>query len=302
VLFNTLQFLLFAIVVITTYYVLPRQWMRLVLLLVSSAYFYMVAAPVYIIILALVIAIDYVCGLVIQNSSARISKLFLLISICSNIGILIFFKYALFFTEGFFDIFHNVGVQAAAPNFLLNIALPIGLSFHTFQSLSYVIDVHKKKLPAEKNILVFANYVMFFPQLVAGPIERAKNILPQFKTKQKLHAENVKQGLLQVAYGLILKVALADRLGIAVQAVWQQHEGLHWTMLVYGVVCFAVQIYCDFHGYTTIAKGLARMMGIQFSSNFNRPYLSINIQEFWQRWHISLSSWFRDYVYTPIGI
>jgi alginate O-acetyltransferase complex protein AlgI len=294
-LFNSFEYFIFFMVVIPLYYLLKSQMQRVLVLLVASCVFYMYFIPQFILILFAVILIDYSTGIAIaKESSARKKKLFLLISVCSNLLILFFFKYFNFFVE-------NIELLSGSQLFRLNIILPIGLSFHTFQSLSYVVEVYRGKTPAEKNINIFALYVMFFPQLVAGPIERPQNIIYQLKEKKKFDISNLIKGVRLISIGLIKKSVLADRLSIYVDDVFSNVQDSSPFMMVVAVIFFAFQIYFDFSGYSDIAIGSARCLGINLMLNFNVPYLSHSLKEFWTRWHISLSTWFKDYVFIPLG-
>jgi D-alanyl-lipoteichoic acid acyltransferase DltB (MBOAT superfamily) len=256
--------------------------------------------PQYILILALLIVIDYTVGLLLQKTKQkRTRKLLLLVSICANVGILFFFKYVNFFqsnVEAFASLFH-----LHYPAAVLRIILPIGLSFHTFQSLSYIIEVYKKRQKAERNFFIYALYVMFYPQLVAGPIERPQQMLPQFHKKHTFSEENLTEGLRRILVGLFKKMIIADHLALLVNQVYGNPHAYIGLPLVIATVAFAFQIYCDFSGYSDIAVGSARVMGYTLMENFNLPYVSVSIAEFWRRWHISLYSWFRDYIYIPLG-
>ena len=268
-------------------------------LLAASCYFYMAFIPVYILILFFTIAIDYVAGIVIENAEGRKRKLWLIASIVANVGVLAIFKYFNFLSanaNAIAEVFHW---PYDFP--LLDIILPIGLSFHTFQAMSYTIEVYKGRQPAERHLCIYALYVMFYPQLVAGPIERPQNLLHQFREKHSFDYERVTEGLRQMAWGLFMKVVIADRLARYVNVVYNEPLNFQGLTLVLGTVFFAFQIYCDFAGYSHIAIGSARVMGFRLMRNFDRPYLSRSISEFWSRWHISLSTWFRDYVYIPLG-
>ncbi len=307
--FNSLHFLFYFVAISITYYVLPHRW-RWLLLLLASCYFYMAFVPEYILILFFTIVIDYIAGIYIEKSEGSWRKWLLIISIISNVGILAVFKYFDFFSDNLnavyayftgethhfknLDEFFNLGIK---------ILLPIGLSFHTFQAMSYTIEVYRGHQKAERHFGIYALYVMFYPQLVAGPIERPQNILHQFHEKITYNWENIKAGLMRMAWGFFKKVVIADRLSIMVDAAYNhsqlpQQNGL--TLLVASVF-YAFQIYCDFSGYSDIAIGSARVMGFDLMENFRSPYLSKSISEFWSRWHISLSTWFRDYVYIPLG-
>ena len=299
-LFNSLQFLFFFMVVTPTYYLLPAQRLRVwLLLLLASCYFYMSFVPAYILILGGTIVIDYFAGIRIAQSSGRKRKAWLISSLIANIGILAYYKYANF-------LLHNLGVlvHVAIPNYdlpFLEIILPIGLSFHTFQAMSYTIEVYRNNQLPERNFLVYALYVMFYPQLVAGPIERPQNILHQFHEYKRYDWDNVKHGLTRMLWGFFKKVVIADRAAIAVNYCYDHIPQLSGLALLGGAVLYSFQIYCDFSGCSDIAIGAARVMGIRLMENFERPYGAPNITTFWTRWHISLSTWFRDYLYIPLG-
>ena len=297
-LFNSFTFLIFFPVVVTIYFVLPHR-MRWAWLLAASCYFYMAFIPVYILILFFTIAIDYVAGIVIENAEGRKRTLWLVASIIANVGVLAVFKYFNFFSANASAIAEVFHWPYDFP--LLSIILPIGLSFHTFQAMSYTIEVYKRRQPAERHLGIYALYVMFFPQLVAGPIERPQNLLHQFRERHFVEYERVTEGLRQMAWGLFMKVVIADRLARYVNVVYNEPTSFQGLTLVVATLFFAFQIYCDFAGYSHIAIGSARVMGFRLMRNFDRPYLSRSISEFWSRWHISLSTWFRDYVYIPLG-
>lgn len=285
-------------VVTPTFFLLPHRH-RWKLLLAASCYFYMTFVPIYILILGFTIVIDYFAGILIENSTGKKRKNFLILSLVANIGVLAVFKYYNFLNDNLSFLLGNIGYQNHVP--YLNILLPIGLSFHTFQAMSYTIEVYRGNQKAERHFGIYSLYVMFYPQLVAGPIERPQNILHQFHVKQHFNYNNAAEGLKLIVWGLFKKVVIADRLSIYVDAVYNnadQHSGL---TLIVATVFFAFQIYCDFSGYSDIAIGCARVMGYNLMINFRRPYLAQSIKEFWSRWHISLSTWFRDYLYFPLG-
>ncbi len=298
-LFNSISFIIFFVVVITTYYLLPHRW-RWPMLLLASCYFYMAFVPVYILILAFTILIDYVSGILIEGSEGRIRKRWLTLSVISNLAVLSFFKYYAFLTHNIEALMHSIGwTSYSIPE--LGIILPIGLSFHTFQSLSYTIEVYYGRQKAERHIGIFSLYVMFFPQLVAGPIERPGNLLQQLHKKISFNADNIASGLRLMAWGFFKKIMIADRVAVMVNHVYNAPDQHGGPALLLATFFFAIQIYCDFSGYTDIALGAARCLGIDLMRNFRTPYYSANVSEFWRRWHISLSSWFRDYVYIPMG-
>jgi D-alanyl-lipoteichoic acid acyltransferase DltB (MBOAT superfamily) len=297
-LFNSFTFLIFFPVVATMYFVLPQRW-RWAWLLAASCYFYMAFIPVYILILFFTIAIDYVAGILIENASGRRRKWYLVMSIVANVGVLAVFKYFNFLNANLHSIAEVFHWPYDIPP--LNIILPIGLSFHTFQAMSYTIEVYRGNQRAERHLGIYALYVMFFPQLVAGPIERPQNLLHQFYEKHQFEYERVTSGLKRMAWGLFMKVVIADRLARYVNVVYNDPLSFQGLTLVVATIFFAFQIYCDFAGYSHMAIGAAEVMGFKLMRNFDRPYLSKSISEFWSRWHISLSSWFRDYVYIPLG-
>ncbi len=298
-LFNSLQFALFFPIVTILYFLFPhgKRWL---LLLVASCLFYMAFIPYYIAILFVTIIIDYLAGIYIEKEERpKQRKLYLIISILSTCLVLFVFKYYNFFIGNINEVarlFHwNYSVK------VLNIILPIGLSFHTFQSLSYVVEVYRRNQKAEKHFGIYSLYVMFYPQLVAGPIERPQNVLHQFYEKHEIDYNRIAGGLKLMAWGLFKKVVIADRLSQMVNKVYGNTHGYTGTPLIIATIFFAFQIYCDFSGYSDIALGSAQVMGFRLMTNFNKPYFARSISEFWKRWHISLSTWFRDYLYIPLG-
>lgn len=315
-LFNSIQFLIFFIVVTLAYFCLSWRG-RWILLLAASCYFYMVFKPVFILILFGTIVIDYYAGIwIAQTKDQQQKKLLLILSLISNIGILCFFKYYDFLEDSVNHVLRSVGVRPMIPHLervipqpilgwmvdkVGHVLLPIGLSFHTFQAMSYTIEVYRGNQEPERNFGIYALYVMFYPQLVAGPIERPQNMLYQFHSYFKYDFELVKSGLMQMAFGFFKKIVIADRLAEMVNYAYAdvpEHNGL--TLLT-AAVFYSFQIYCDFSGYSDIAIGAARVMGFTLMDNFRSPYEASSISEFWGRWHISLSTWFRDYVYIPLG-
>jgi D-alanyl-lipoteichoic acid acyltransferase DltB (MBOAT superfamily) len=259
----------------------------------------MAFVPVYILILGFTIVIDYFAGIFLENSLGKKKKWFLIASLIANIGVLAIFKYYNFLNENLSVLLHGAGYQNPIP--YLSILLPIGLSFHTFQAMSYTIEVYRGNFKAERNFGIYALYVMFYPQLVAGPIERPQNLLHQFYEKHYFDYKRVTDGLKLMAWGLFKKVIIADRIAVIVDNVYNnptEHQGLS---LITATVFFSFQIFCDFSGYSDMAIGAAKVMGFKLMTNFNRPYHSKSIHEFWSRWHISLSTWFKDYLYISIG-
>ena len=297
-LFNSLHFLFFFIIVTSLYFAIPysKRW---VLLLVSSCYFYMAFVPIYILILGFTIVIDYFAGIYIRDAEGKRRKLLLVFSLVANIGVLAVFKYYNFLNENFSFLLHGFGLSNPIP--YLSILLPIGLSFHTFQAMSYTIEVYRGHQEPERHFGIYSLYVMFYPQLVAGPIERPQNLLHQFREKYDFEYTRVVDGLKLMLWGIFKKLVIADRLAIYVDTVYNNPEQHNGSTLILATIFFAVQIYCDFSGYSDIAIGAARVMGFKLMTNFNRPYFARNISEFWKRWHISLSTWFKDYLYIYLG-
>ncbi len=255
--------------------------------------------PSYILILLVTILIDYFAGIYIERMEGHGRKTLLWVSILSTCTVLFIFKYYGFFVGSFVSVVQLLGWNLPRP--VLSIILPIGLSFHTFQSLSYVIEVYRGNQRAERNFLVYATYVMFFPQLVAGPIERPQNLLHQFRDWHEFSYVNVTAGLKRMAWGFFKKLVVADRLALYVNDVYTYPRAYNGLQLTIATVFFAYQIYCDFSGYSDIAIGAAQVLGFRLMENFRTPYYSLSTSEFWRRWHISLSTWFKDYVYVPLG-
>jgi alginate O-acetyltransferase complex protein AlgI len=297
-LFNSLAYAIFLPLVLAAYFNLPERG-RVPLLLVASCFFYMVYQPAYVLVLATLIAIDYLAARGIENAPPTRARLYLWISVAATCSVLFFFKYYNFVTG-------NISSGAAllgfhfAPRFL-SWALPIGLSFHTFQSLAYVIEVYRGRQQAERNPLVYATYVMFFPQLVAGPIERPEHLLHQFREHHNFDAQRAAAGMRRIAWGLFKKAVIADRLSVIVKDVFADPGAFGGFYLSLAAVAFTYQIYCDFSGYSDIAVGSAQLLGFRLMENFETPFCARSIGEFWHRWHISLSTWFRDYVFIPLG-
>lgn len=297
-LFNSIEFIFFFPIVTTLYFLLPHKF-RWFMLLISSCIFYMAFIPHYILILFITIIIDYFAGIFIEKSEGYKKKAFLIISIISTCLILFIFKYFNFFSLSFQYIVNLTGFEYKSK--LLDLILPIGLSFHTFQSLSYVIEVYRGKQKAEKHFGIYSLYVMFYPQLVAGPIERPQNLLHQFREVHKFEYNRVTDGLKLMLFGMFKKVVIADRLSIFVNEIYSNPTNFQGPALILATIFFAFQIYYDFSGYSDIAIGSAKVMGFELMKNFDRPYFSKSISEFWKRWHISLSTWFKDYLYISMG-
>ena len=298
-LFNSFQFLIFYLIAALVFFAIPHRW-RWAFLLVASYYFYMCWNPAYVVIIWAITLIDYGVGIRIEETEdPRWRKLWLLLSLAGNFGILFLFKYTDF-------LFGSLRGGLRAVNFFADIPqlgwlLPVGISFHTFQAVSYTVEVYRRRSPAERHLGLYALYVAFFPQMVAGPIERPYNLLPQFHRRTRLEYIRLRSGLELILWGLYKKMIVADSIAALVNRVYERPRQFSGALLSIATVCFAIQIYCDFSGYSDMAIGLARIMGYDLMINFRRPYFAGSIADFWRRWHISLSSWFRDYVYIPLG-
>jgi D-alanyl-lipoteichoic acid acyltransferase DltB (MBOAT superfamily) len=302
-LFNSLEFLLFFVIVFFVYWyvVAPHLQARNLFLLIASYVFYGWWDWRFLSLIFLSTVIDYACGLKIYLSDSKKKKrAFLLLSILSNLGILGFFKYYNFFAENFAAFLSMLGISADLPT--LQIILPVGISFYTFQTMSYTIDVYRGKIEPTRDFLAFAAFVSFFPQLVAGPIERAANLLPQFHSLHAFDYQKSVSGLRLILWGFFKKLVIADNAAYLVESTFSPSAPYqHGSTYLIGAIAFAFQIYGDFSGYSDIAVGTARLLGFELMRNFAYPYFSRDIAEFWRRWHISLSTWFRDYVYIPLG-
>ena len=300
-LFNSVTFVVFYVVVFTLYWLLRARLPQNVLLLAASWIFYGAWSWKFLLLLIASSVLDYGCGLLIERaSSVRQKRLVLVVSVAANLTFLATFKYLGFFVTEFAALLEQLGFAASAP--VLNIVLPVGISFYTFQTIGYIVDVYRGKVPAARSFLDYALYVAFFPQLVAGPIERAGHLLPQFKKARVWSTPAFESGLQLAVWGLFKKIVIADNLAPYVDAVYANPAAYSGAALVTGTVFFAFQIYCDFSGYTDTARGVARMLGFELMKNFDFPYISKTPVEFWQRWHISLSRWFQDYLYFPLAM
>lgn len=298
-LFNSIQFVIFFIVVFVLYYSLPNKF-RWYLLLASSIVFYCFWIPIYLFYLAYLIIIDYFAALLLESTTnLKYRRILLIASLLSNFGLLFYFKYFNFFGSSANSILQFFNFQFLIPH--LQIILPLGISFHVFQSVGYVIDVYKKKINAEKSFQKFALFVMFFPQLVAGPIERAGNLLPQFGKYYAFNYEKIIFGLRLMLWGYFKKIVIADSLAPFVNQIYAQPTEFQGFPLIVATVFFAFQVYGDFSGYSDIARGAAYCLGIDLTQNFKRPFFSHSILELWKRWNISMTQWFRDYIYIPLG-
>jgi D-alanyl-lipoteichoic acid acyltransferase DltB (MBOAT superfamily) len=296
-LFHTLPFALFFLIVYPIYLIVKQTRFRLPWLLVISYFFYGCFNPLYPILIAYATLIDYT--VVARMAKSRRKKAWLFVSIFNNLALLGFFKYSVFVTENLNALLSSLGISysIAAPGILL----PVGLSFYTLQSLGYCLDCYRGDIEREKSLIAYATFISFFPRLLAGPIERAGNLLPQLHESPKLSVQDFADGLSLFVVGLFKKVALADYLALFVDKVYAAPEQFMSPALILATFLFSWQVYFDFSGYTDMARGLARMMGIRLMLNFNNPYLATGLGDFWRRWHISLSSWFKDYIYIPLG-
>ncbi len=301
-LYNSIDFAIFLFIVFILYWFVVNKNLKLqnTLLLVASYVFYGWWDWRFLSLIIFSSTVDYIVGLRLSNQDNKIKrKALLLTSIIINIGLLGFFKYYNFFIQSFVDAFAILGHQINLKT--LNIILPVGISFYTFQTLSYSIDVYRKKMQPQRDIIAFFTYVSFFPQLVAGPIERAINLLPQFYVKRSFNYAYAADGMRQILWGLFKKIVIADNCATYVDTIFAKYTQYNGSTLLIGVVLFAFQIYADFSGYSDIAIGVARLFGFELKRNFAYPYFSRDIAEFWRRWHISLTTWFRDYIYIPLG-
>ena len=297
-LFNSWQYAVFLPLVLALYWALPHKY-RWALLLGASYYFYMSWNAKLIVLIATTTLTSYAAARLIATAqSPRAKRAWLTLSCCISLGMLFFFKYFNFFSQSVTAVLRAIGLPVG--DFTLTVLLPVGISFYTFQTLSYVIDVYRGTLAPEKHLGIYALYVSFFPQLVAGPIERATNLLPQFHTQHRPDAAEWAWGLRMIAFGLFKKMVIADYLSQFVNVIYNDVSGKTPMMYFLATVLFAVQIYCDFSGYSDIALGSASLLGFTLMVNFNTPYFSRTLSEFWTRWHISLSSFLGDYVYTPL--
>lgn len=306
-LFNSSAFLIFFPIVVVIYFVLPQKLKNL-WLLIASYYFYMCWNAQYAILILMSTVVTYGSGLLmdqVKNSSyhedkkVTLKKLIVTGSFIINLGILFYFKYLNFLLETIGNVLARVNINLNISTF--DILLPVGISFYTFQALSYTMDVYRDDICAEKNFLRYALFVSFFPQLVAGPIERSKNLIKQLSVPKPFDFLRAREGFLLMIWGYFLKLVISDRVAIFVDAVYKDHDTFKGWYIILATILFAVQIYCDFSGYSTIAMGAAKILGIELMDNFNAPYLSTSVADFWRKWHISLTSWFKDYLYIPLG-
>lgn len=306
-LFNSLEFMIFFPIVLVVYYIIPNK-IKYMWLLVASYYFYMCWNAKYALLILSSTGLTYVSGLLLEivknknfddRKEDRLKKIIVAFSFCSNLGILFYFKYINFAFDILDKLFAKIHISLNVPVF--DIVLPVGISFYTFQALSYTMDVYRDEIYAEKNFFRYALFVSFFPQLVAGPIERSKNLLKQLSVPQRFNFDNFREGILLMIWGYFLKIVLADRVAVFVDTVYGNYTTYSGYYIAVATILFAFQIYCDFSGYSTIAMGASKILGISLMENFNAPYFSDSVASFWRNWHISLTSWFKDYLYIPMG-
>ena len=306
-LFNSGKYVIFLPVVVLMYYLLPNKAKKY-WLLAASYYFYMCWNAKYALLIFASTLITWLSGLGLERVKAgdyppaereKLKKWIVALSFVSNLGILFFFKYFNFAVNLLQDVFALLHIRLSIPTF--DILLPVGISFYTFQALGYTMDVYREKIPAERDLCTYALFVSFFPQLVAGPIERSGNLLGQLSVPHKFSFDNLREGLLIMLWGYFLKLVIADRLALYIDTVYGARYLYPGTYLALAAILFAIQIYCDFYGYSTIAMGSAKLLGIDLMENFRSPFLSTTVAEFWRNWHVSLTSWFKDYLYIPLG-
>ncbi len=306
-LFNSIDFLVFLPIVLLVYYIVPHR-LRQIWLLAASYFFYMCWNAKYVVLLLFSTIVTYLSGIILERLKAsskptsfveKSKKLVVAICFTLNLGILFLFKYLNFATNLLSQVMSRFGISLYMP--AVDILLPVGISFYTFQALGYTVDVYRNEIYAEKNFFRYALFVSFFPQLVAGPIERSKNLLKQLYKPSEPDFNRFVKGIYYILWGFFLKIVLADRIAIFVDTVYSDYENYAGCYLIVATVLFAIQIYCDFGGYSLIAVGSAEMLGISLVRNFDAPYFSVSVADFWRRWHISLTSWFRDYLYIPLG-
>ncbi len=299
-LFNSLEFLIFFPIVVLLYFVIPHR-VRYIWLLAASYYFYMCWNPKYALLMAFSTLTTYLSGILIQKSKNNVGlkKMWVALSFSVNIAILFFFKYFDFALSNINAVLAQFNFEVVNPAF--DVILPVGISFYTFQALGYTVDVYRGDIDAEKNVLRYALFVSFFPQLVAGPIERSSNLIKQLRERHYFNTKNAAYGMMLMLWGFFEKLVIADRAAYVVDTVYNNYTAFSGLSIVIATVLFAFQIYCDFASYSDIARGAAQVMGFDLMKNFETPYFSLSVGEFWRRWHISLSSWFKDYLYIPLG-
>lgn len=298
-LFNSFAYAIFLPIVFILYWILPHRF-RWIVILISSSYFYMSWNPKYIILIFLTTFISYLCGMGLERANKfQTKKWIIMVTLVVSLGLLFFFKYFNFVSESVSELFSRLSIPVHPVT--LSLLLPVGISFYTFQTIAYVVDVYRGDVSAERHFGKYAAFISFFPQLVAGSIERTKNMLPQIKDEHVFSYDKATAGMKLIAWGYFKKLVIADNMAIYVDQVYNNLSLYDGGAIMFATICFAFQIYGDFSGYSDIAIGTAKLFGIELMVNFKSPYFSASIKEFWSRWHISLSTWFRDYVYIPLG-
>ncbi|MEW6599513.1 MAG: MBOAT family O-acyltransferase [Nitrospirota bacterium] len=299
-LFNSLQYLIFFSLVVTTYYLISYRF-RWTFLLAASYYFYMCWKIEYVVLIIASTVSAYIAGILLDKHRESLNKKWILIAVLLfNLGILFLFKYYNFFNDSLRVVLNKFNIFYDTPS--LKLLLPVGISFYTFQVISYLVDVYRGQITAERHFGYFAVFISFFPKLIAGPIERAGNLLPQFREKAGFDYQRTTDGLKLIAWGLFKKMVIADRVAVYVDQIYNNPADYTGAPVILATVLFAFQIYCDFSGYSDIAIGSGQVLGFRLMNNFNRPYSAKSVTEFWRRWHISLSTWLTDYIYTPVSI
>jgi alginate O-acetyltransferase complex protein AlgI len=298
--FCSQKFFLFFLVLFGLYWMLPWRRLRVLLLLAASFYFYASWNKWLALLICVSTLLDYLLALAIERSTAPwLRKQLLCVSLFANLGLLCYFKYANFFLLSLNDALKVAGMSAFFRP--LNVLLPVGISFYTFEAINYIVDVYRRRIRAERNLGDFMLFILFFPHLIAGPIVRARDFLPQIKRPKRWSWARMYLGTGYFLMGLVKKLAIADRMAEYVDPVFADPSTYRGSAIVFAVIAYSIQIYCDFSGYSDMALGTAHMLGYKLSRNFNMPYLAVNISDFWHRWHISLSSWLRDYLFIPLG-
>lgn len=299
-LFNSVSFAVFLPIIFIIYWIVPKKWQWFVIL-ISSYYFYMCWEPQYVILIFVITAISYLMAWLIYKSSENlISKIYLFVGIAICLGILFVYKYYNFFVENLVG-FSTIFGMSKPDFFISHLVIPVGISFYTFQAMSYMLDVYNRKINPETHFGKYAAYVAFFPQLVAGPIERTDHLLPQIKRGNVFDYDQAKCGIYLMVWGFYKKIVIADMIAFYVDKIYDNLHIYTGFALILASLMFTLQIYCDFSGYSDIAIGVAKLFGIDLMNNFKSPYFATSVKDFWRRWHISLSQWFRDYVYIPLG-
>lgn len=298
-LFNSLAFAIFMPIVFILYWAIPQKY-RWIVLLIASYYSYMSWNPKYVLLILLTTAVSYICGIYVEKiESAKGKKWCIVIALVVSLGVLFFFKYFNFFSESVCSILQSIAIPMHPVT--LKVILPVGISFYTFQSLSYVLDVYRGEVTPQRNFFKYALFISFFPQLVAGPIERTQNLMPQLFEDRKFDPDKASEGLRLMLVGFVKKLVIADALSRYVDLVFDNVHYYFGMTFIFAAILFTFQIYCDFSGYSDIAIGTAKLLNVDLMTNFKSPYFATSIKDFWSRWHISLSTWFRDYVYIPLG-